>query len=377
MAKRLPDYMVPRQIVAMPAIPLNVNGKFDRNELIRMLDEGAGMTVTADEVRTRFSPASRSPLAAGGLTAAALPDDFDLLGEGLIDSFGLLELISGIEDEFGLAIDFESIDAVDLTAIGPFSRFVAAAAANGASRPQLATATGVTTPVVVPQPAAQRKSLGATVARAYAQGTRVRDKLFSLSVARAFAEFGTRSVIQLPTRLVNEHRIAVGSASSSARTRGYRCSSRMATSRLSIGNGVSVSGNLVLSASTSLRIGDNVSFARNVYVADHSHAYTDPSLPILAQGIDDIAPVEIDEGAWLGQNVVVLGGVRIGKNAVVSAGSVVTSNVGERVDVARRKRCLQSGVTCSPRAQGCRTLTPLPRSRTSRVRPPEAGVSRQ
>jgi acyl-CoA synthetase (AMP-forming)/AMP-acid ligase II len=40
MAKRLPDYMVPRQIVAMPAIPLNVNGKFDRNELIRMLDEG-------------------------------------------------------------------------------------------------------------------------------------------------------------------------------------------------------------------------------------------------------------------------------------------------------------------------------------------------
>jgi len=40
MAKRLPDYMVPRQIVAMRAIPLNVNGKFDRNELIRMLDEG-------------------------------------------------------------------------------------------------------------------------------------------------------------------------------------------------------------------------------------------------------------------------------------------------------------------------------------------------
>jgi amino acid adenylation domain-containing protein len=39
MAKRLPDYMVPRQIVAMPSLPLNVNGKFDRNELVRMLDE--------------------------------------------------------------------------------------------------------------------------------------------------------------------------------------------------------------------------------------------------------------------------------------------------------------------------------------------------
>src|SRR4029079_446971 len=79
------------------------------------------------------------------------------------------------------------------------------------SRPQLATATGDATPVVLPQQAARRRSLGATLARTYAQGTRVRDKLFSLSVARAFAEFGSHSVIQLPTRLVNEHRIAVGS----------------------------------------------------------------------------------------------------------------------------------------------------------------------
>jgi lipopolysaccharide O-acetyltransferase len=287
------------------------------------------VTVTPDEVRSAILARVERPLAGLGLSAAAVPDDFDLLGEGLIDSFGLLELISGIEDEFGLAIDFESIDAVDLTAIGPFSRFVAAAAANGASRPQLATATGAATPFVVPQSAAQRKSLGATVARAYAQGTRVRDKLFSLSVARAFAEFGTHSVIQMPTRLVNEHRIAVGSGVFIGANSWLQVLEPDGDVALSIGNGVSVSGNLVLSASTSLRIGDNVSFARNVYVADHSHAYTDPSLPILAQGIDDIAPVEIDEGAWLGQNVVVLGGVRIGRNAVISAGSVVTSNVGD------------------------------------------------
>ena len=161
------------------------------------------------------------------------------------------------------------------------------------------------------------------------QGTRVRDKLFSLSIARAFAEFGTHSVIQLPTRLVNEHRIAVGSGVFIGANSWLQVLEPDGDVALSIGNGVSVSGNLVLSASTSLRIGDNVSFARNVYVADHSHAYTDPSVPILAQGIDDIAPVEIDEGAWLGQNVVVLGGVRIGKNAVISAGSVVTSNVGD------------------------------------------------
>jgi acetyltransferase-like isoleucine patch superfamily enzyme/acyl carrier protein len=281
------------------------------------------VSVTADEVRTAILARIQKPVAALGLSAETLPDDFDLLKEGVIDSFGLLELISSIEDEFGLAVDFESIDAVDLTAIGPFSRFVATAAANGAEPHQLATGTGAATRPVERMPAAARRSLGSTMARAYAQGTRVRDKLFSLS------EFGSRTVIQLPTRLVNEHRIAVGSGVFIGANSWLQVLEADGDVALSIGSGVSVSGNLVLSASGSLRIGDNVSFARNVYVADHSHAYTDSSLPILAQGIDDIAPVEIADGAWLGQNVVVLGGVRIGRNAVISAGSVVTSDVGD------------------------------------------------
>jgi acyl-coenzyme A synthetase/AMP-(fatty) acid ligase len=41
LATRLPDYMVPRTIHALDDIPLNANGKFDRNALLAMLDEGA------------------------------------------------------------------------------------------------------------------------------------------------------------------------------------------------------------------------------------------------------------------------------------------------------------------------------------------------
>jgi acetyltransferase-like isoleucine patch superfamily enzyme len=48
---------------------------------------------------------------------------------------------------------------------------------------------------------------------------------------------------------------------------------------------------------------------------------------VLDQGVEQIEPVEIGDGAWLGQNVVVGPGVRIGRGAVIGANSVVLSDV--------------------------------------------------
>ena len=42
-------------------------------------------------------------------------------------------------------------------------------------------------------------------------------------------------------------------------------------------------------------------------------------------------PIEICQGAWLGGHVVVLGGVRIGRGAVIGAGSVVTHDIPDQV----------------------------------------------
>ena len=48
---------------------------------------------------------------------------------------------------------------------------------------------------------------------------------------------------------------------------------------------------------------------------------------MLAQGVTRVAPVEIGDGAWLGENVVIGPGVRIGRGAVVGANAVVLQSV--------------------------------------------------
>jgi acetyltransferase-like isoleucine patch superfamily enzyme len=96
---------------------------------------------------------------------------------------------------------------------------------------------------------------------------------------------------------------------------------------ISIGSGSSIAGYGVISAVRQVCLEENVLLARNVYISDHIHRYSDTSLPILAQGIDKISPVRIKRGAWLGQNVIVCPGVTIGAGAVIGANSVVKHDV--------------------------------------------------
>jgi len=68
----------------------------------------------------------RDPLLTRDLAVADLPDSFDLLLGGVIDSFGIVELIGALEERFGLEFDFDELAPDDLTRIGPLSSYVAA-----------------------------------------------------------------------------------------------------------------------------------------------------------------------------------------------------------------------------------------------------------
>jgi acyl carrier protein len=72
------------------------------------------------------------PLTASGLKPEDLSDDFDLLKAGIVDSLGLIEMISTVEQYFEVTVDFESLDPAELPVLGPFSRFVAENAKSNA-----------------------------------------------------------------------------------------------------------------------------------------------------------------------------------------------------------------------------------------------------
>jgi len=100
-----------------------------------------------------------------------------------------------------------------------------------------------------------------------------------------------------------------------------------------IGDRVNLGRRCAIVGRQRIEIGDDVTFASDVYVTDHNHRYDDPDTPVARQWVD-AAPVSIGAGSWLGARAVVLPGTTIGCNVVVAAGSVVRGEVPDHAVVA-------------------------------------------
>jgi acetyltransferase-like isoleucine patch superfamily enzyme len=72
-------------------------------------------------------------------------------------------------------------------------------------------------------------------------------------------------------------------------------------------------------------IEDNVFFGHGVKILARGHDYR--KFGVERQQTITEKPITIKEGAWIGSGAIILGGVEIGKNAVVGAGSVVTKSI--------------------------------------------------
>ena len=98
-------------------------------------------------------------------------------------------------------------------------------------------------------------------------------------------------------------------------------------SRTSIGNGC-----FITSGRAGIRIGNDCLISSNVSIVGNSYEYTRLDVSVVEQGTKS-AGIRIGDDVWLGVGSVILDGVTVGDQAIVSPNSLVTSNVPARAVV--------------------------------------------
>ena len=96
------------------------------------------------------------------------------------------------------------------------------------------------------------------------------------------------------------------------------------TYKLNIGKGCIIGDHALLDARNGLVFGKNVNLSSNVSVYTEQHDHRDPFFRCTNTRNKS---VEICDRVWIGSNVIVLPGVKIGEGAVCCAGCVVTKDV--------------------------------------------------
>jgi len=91
-----------------------------------------------------------------------------------------------------------------------------------------------------------------------------------------------------------------------------------------MGDHVYANYNLTIVDDCEVHIGNDVMFGPNVIITATGHP-VHPSYR--KKGAQFSIPVRIENGVWIGANVIVMPGVTIGENSVIGAGSVVTGDV--------------------------------------------------
>ena len=97
---------------------------------------------------------------------------------------------------------------------------------------------------------------------------------------------------------------------------------------LYIGDNVGISQNVFIQVRGSVVIDNDVIIGPGVSIFSENHVYDDLLLPIRKQGVSRLGVV-IEEGTWIGARSIILDGVKIGRNSIIAAGSVVTKDVDE------------------------------------------------
>lgn len=102
----------------------------------------------------------------------------------------------------------------------------------------------------------------------------------------------------------------------------------------------------VVTCREKITIGDNVMFGPFCTIHDHDHIFRDTDMMKTSGYVS--SPVVIEDNVWIGGNVTILKGVRIGSGSVIAAGTVVTKDVAPNTVLYEKKDYITQVIKASP-----------------------------
>ncbi len=153
-------------------------------------------------------------------------------------------------------------------------------------------------------------------------------RLNNIAKLPKFNQIGKGTLINHPFYYGNTDCINIGSDCHIGRNCDFGVIKSSGNSGLiSIGNRVRITSNCQIYSGKSVEIEDDVLIASNVFICDCTHGYSKIDTPYQYQGYTPCKEIKIGAGAWIGQNVMLMPGVTIGRCSIIGANSVVNNSI--------------------------------------------------
>lgn len=145
---------------------------------------------------------------------------------------------------------------------------------------------------------------------------------------RSFSFFGDNTVVAYPSIIAGQQGIKIGNNTTilnNSRIQNFYQNNN--NPQIIIGNHCYISYYFTILNASQVIIGNDVLFASHVLISSENHGI-DPesSTPYMDQPLSS-SPVVIGDGCWIGEKVIILPGVSIGKKTIIGGGSVVTKSI--------------------------------------------------
>lgn len=163
-----------------------------------------------------------------------------------------------------------------------------------------------------------------------------RDILYTMWIRNFIGQMGEYSRIAYPCSLQGggQKRIAIGDHTSIQSHSILGCWEKYCdqqfTPSIIIGNHCSIGEYNHITACNKITICDGLLTGRYVYIGDNAHgglSWEEAEIPPAQRHLTSKGEIKIGRNVWIGDKVSIFGGVTIGDNVIIGAGSIVTHDI--------------------------------------------------